>query len=97
LQSPSQKQESLVPKGLRGTLATITPEQLEDLQTVIREQTASSLEYITSEFEPLIVASAYLSIVRQLYMLYLNKEEAEALFEWARLNMEPGFKSGHLH
>ena len=26
-----------------------------------------------------------------------DKEKAEALFEWARLNMEPGFKSEHLH
>ena len=97
LQSPSQKQEKLVPKGLKYQLKAITPEQMEDLQTVIRDQTNNSLQYITEEFEPLIVASAYLSIVRQLYMLYLNKDEADALFEWAKMNMDPNFKRGDLH
>ena len=97
MQSPSQKQVKLVPKGLKYQLKAITPEQLEDLQTVIRDQTTHSLQYITEEFDPLIVASAYLSIVRQLYMLYLNKDEADALFEWAKMNMDPNFKREHLH
>lgn len=96
-QSPSQKQENLVPKGLKSHLVDITPEQLEDLQVVIREQTSSSLEYITEQFDPLIVASAYLSVVRQIYMLYLGKDEAETLFEWAKINMDPKLKSAYLH
>ena len=96
-QLPSQKQENLVPKGLKYSLSTITPEQLEDLQVVIRDQTASSLSYISDQFDPLIVASAYLSVVRQIYMIYLNKDEAETLFEWAKINMDPKFKEAYLH
>jgi hypothetical protein len=86
-----------VPKGLKYSLESITPEQLEDLQVVIREQTASSLAYVADSYDPLIVASAYLSIVRQIYMLYLKKEEAETLFEWAKINMDPKTKEAHLH
>jgi hypothetical protein len=96
-QSPSQKQENLVPKGLKYSLANITPEQLEDLQVVIRDQTANSLSYITEQYDPLVVASGYLSVVRQIYMLYLNEEEAETLFEWARINMDPRSKEAFLH
>jgi len=97
LQSPSQKQENLVPKGLKSHLIDITPEQLEDLQTVIREQTTHSLDYIGNQFDPMIVASGYLSVVRQIYMLYLGKQQAEALFEWARINMDPKEKRAFLH
>lgn len=97
LQSPSQNQENLVPKGLKSYIRDLTPEQYEDLQQVISEQTTSSLDYISQQFDPLIVASAYLSIVRQIYMLYLNQHEADTLFEWARINIDPKEKRAFLH
>lgn len=96
-QSPSQKQENLVPKGLKYNLEEISEEQLADLRQVIREQTTFSLEYISQEFDPMIVASAYLSIVRNIYMIYLKKEEVDTLFEWARINMDSKEKLALLH
>jgi hypothetical protein len=61
------------------------------VDTIVEESTNIATDMIHDGYDPIVVASAYLAVVRKLYGLYLYKEDADLMYQMAK-NMIENFK-----
>ena len=61
------------------------------VNTIVEESTIIATDMIHDGYDPIVVASGYLAVVRKLYGMYLYKEDADLMYQMAK-NMIENFK-----
>lgn len=61
------------------------------VNAVVEESTIIATDMIHDGYDPIVVASGYLAVVRKLYGMYLYKEDADLMYQMAK-NMIENFK-----